>query len=67
MFTPTTEVPHYISPDGHDDLTSSTPSSFQDIPPILRFQDDAVEVIIVPTIGWAGDGKVKGRIWVTEA
>ena len=67
MLTLTTDVPQYISPDAHDDLTSATPSSFQDIPPILRFQDDAADVIVVPSIGWAGNGKVKGRIWVTEA
>ncbi|ORX34301.1 regulator of volume decrease after cellular swelling-domain-containing protein [Kockovaella imperatae] len=67
MFTPTSDVPPFVTPEAHDALTSSTPASFNDIPPTLRFQDDAVEVTMEPSRGWDWSGRIKGKIWVTEA
>ncbi|KAK4687407.1 chloride channel, nucleotide-sensitive, 1A, partial [Tremellales sp. Uapishka_1] len=64
-----TAPPHFITADAHAQLTSSTPSSFTDIPPILHFQDD-VEIIMLPTdkewAPWGGVGKVTGTLWITE-
>ncbi|EIW72654.1 hypothetical protein TREMEDRAFT_25761 [Tremella mesenterica DSM 1558] len=67
MLSPATTPPTYISPEDHAALTSSTPGSFVDIPPILRWADE-VEISMEPQDGgWEGwDRKVKGKLWVTE-
>jgi nucleotide-sensitive chloride channel 1A len=65
MLSPLNAPPTYITPEEHTSLTSSTPTSFVDIPPVLRWSDEAVEVSLAPHDGfWAG--KVKGQLWVTE-
>ncbi len=42
MLTPSTTSPVYITPSQHTSLTSTTPSSFQEIPPIIRWCSDAL-------------------------
>ena len=67
MLVSLSSPPEYITPEARDSLTSSTPSSFQDIPPILRFQEDVVEVSMASSRGFEGfSGKQKGKLWVTE-
>ncbi|ORY28994.1 regulator of volume decrease after cellular swelling-domain-containing protein [Naematelia encephala] len=59
--------PPYTTPAQHAELTSSTPSSFAEIPPLLHWSDEDVEVILNPSSGWNGwDGRVSGTLWVTE-
>jgi nucleotide-sensitive chloride channel 1A len=65
MLAQLSSPPTYVSQEEHDALTSSTPESFTDIPPILRFLDEEVEVVLSPATGW-WEGKVKGKLWVTE-
>lgn len=61
----TTPPPH-ISREEHATLTSSTPQSFGDIPPVLRFHDE-VEVILTPGQVVNLEGRIRGSLWVTEA
>lgn len=77
MLTPITSPPPSISPAAHDELTSSTPASFADIPPVLRWEDDAEVVVESGSWTWGegaasanGSGapaRVAGRLYVTEA
>ncbi|OCF55495.1 chloride channel, nucleotide-sensitive, 1A [Kwoniella mangroviensis CBS 10435] len=69
MLSPITAPPISITPEEHTRITSSTPSSFVDIPPILRWYDEEVEVLLSSRNGgWEGwgEGKVKGKLWVNE-
>lgn len=47
--TPIAQPPHSISPAEHEQLTSSTPASFDDIPPVLRWEGDAEISLAVPS------------------
>ncbi|KAL1407727.1 hypothetical protein Q8F55_007160 [Vanrija albida] len=75
MLTPITTPPHSISPEAHAELTSRTPASFADIPPILRWEDDAEVLVDSGSWQWEGAGaangggaqRVPGRLFVTEA
>jgi hypothetical protein len=64
--------PTSISREEHTSLTSQTPQSFGDIPPILRFQDQ-VEITLTPSTAEASgssvsyEGRLQGQFWVTEA
>ncbi|WRT64104.1 uncharacterized protein IL334_001033 [Kwoniella shivajii] len=68
MLTLISSPPISISPEEHAQLTSSTPSSFVDIPPVLRWVDDVQVVLSSTQGGWEGwnQGKANGRLWVTE-
>ncbi|WVW82252.1 hypothetical protein I302_104258 [Kwoniella bestiolae CBS 10118] len=69
MLSPITAPPNSISPEEHTQITSSTPSSFVDIPPILRWYDEDVQVLLSSRNGgWEGwnEGRVKGKLWVNE-
>jgi hypothetical protein len=63
MLTKIDQPPAHISEDEHTQLTASTPASFADIPPVLRWGD--VGEVEVGGEGW-WDGRVAGRIYVTE-
>lgn len=58
--------PSHISREEHTDLTSSTPQSFDDIPPVLRFHDE-VEILLSPGAAVNLEGRIRGSLWVTEA
>lgn len=52
--TPITQPPHAITQDEHDTLTSSTPASFDDIPPVLRWEGEAeVSLSVSSWTAWA--------------
>lgn len=68
MLSPISAPPTSISPEDHAQLTSSTPSSFSDIPPVLRWSDQ-VEVELSSTNGgwesWSSP-RSQGKLYVTE-
>lgn len=67
MFTSISTPPTFVTPEEHAQITSSTPSSFSDIPPALRYQDDEIELVIEPQLEQYGSlDRLKGRVWVTE-
>jgi len=64
----TTNPPTTVSREEHTTLTSSTPQSFGDIPPILRFEDN-VEITLSQGEGSSSvsiEGRIRGKLWVTE-
>jgi len=64
----TSTPPTTVSRDEHASLTSSTPQSFDDIPPILRFEDN-VEITLSQGEGSSSvsiEGRIGGKLWVTE-
>jgi len=69
----TSTPPTTVSREEHTSLTSSTPQSFGDIPPVLRFEDN-VEITLTQSESEGGsssgsvsyEGRVGGRFWVTE-
>jgi nucleotide-sensitive chloride channel 1A len=65
MFTPVNNPPTFVTPEEHAQITSSTPESFSDIPPALRFHDTEVEIEIDPKLEFLSE-RVKGTLWVTE-
>jgi nucleotide-sensitive chloride channel 1A len=64
--------PTFVSREEHASLTSQTPASFGDIPPVLRFNDQ-VEITLSPPSGSGSgssvniEGRIQGQLWVTEA
>lgn len=68
MLTPITAPPVSITLERHAELTSSTPASFSDIPPVLRWENDATVELATPGApqGWASGVAVPGRLYVTE-
>ncbi|WWD17933.1 hypothetical protein CI109_102378 [Kwoniella shandongensis] len=68
MLSTLTTPPQSISPEEHAQLTSSTPSSFIDIPPVLRWSDQVEVVMSSPQGGWESwpAGRVSGMLYVTE-
>ena len=66
MLSPLSSPPAQITQEQHDIATSSTPETFDRNPPILRFEDD-VEITLEPVDGFGYQGKVGGKLWVTES
>lgn len=64
----TSTPPTTVTREEHTTLTSSTPQSFDDIPPVLRFEDN-VEITLSQGEGSSSvsiEGRVNGKLWVTE-
>lgn len=62
MFTIINSAPAFITADDHAELTRSTPSSFADIPPVLKFKGDNVEIELDPSLdGLKGGGIPNGK------
>jgi hypothetical protein len=57
--------PKFISVEEHAALTTTTPASWSDIPPILRFSEQGVKIEFDPA--YQGKAEYKGDLWVTEA
>lgn len=65
MLSELTAAPRHISPEEHAALTSSTPASFDDIPPVLRWTSGQVEVVLEPAQPF-WHGRKSGTLWVTD-
>ncbi|WVO17846.1 hypothetical protein L204_105544 [Cryptococcus depauperatus] len=68
MITVITAPPAFISPEEHAQVTSSTPASFTDIPPVLRWSDEVEIHLSSVAGGWESwnAGKARGKLYVTE-
>lgn len=78
MFTLISEAPSSVTLEQHAELTASTPASFTDIPPVLKFEGD-VEIELDPNLpglkaGSRANGHqsssvqhLDGKLWATEA
>lgn len=64
MLERTRTPPPSVSQAEHDDLTSVTPQSFADIPPVLHWQGRAEVEMNVPS--WGAWAKSEGTLFVTE-
>lgn len=60
----TTSVPKFISRDEHISMTSTTPASWTDIPPILHYSEEGVKIEFDPA--YRNQAEMKGNLWVTE-
>ncbi|KAA1467360.1 hypothetical protein DENSPDRAFT_832381 [Dentipellis sp. KUC8613] len=61
-------VPHFISPEEHKTLTGATPTSFSDIPPVLRHKEENVTVTFDPPVeGFSVDDGLQGTLYVIES
>jgi chloride channel, nucleotide-sensitive, 1A len=62
-----TSLPKFISVEEYRVVSASTPSSFSEIPPVLRHQEDNVAVSFDPTLeGLSIDDCAKGTLYVVE-
>jgi hypothetical protein len=61
---PITSVPKYISREEHISLTSTTPASWSDIPPVLHFNEEGAKIEFDPA--YRNQTEMKGDLWVTE-
>ncbi|TDL16487.1 hypothetical protein BD410DRAFT_795337 [Rickenella mellea] len=67
-FTFISAVPSFITPEEHRELVATTPASFNDIPSVLRHQEDNVSVSILPTLdGFGEEDCVKGTLYIVES
>ncbi|KAL0063674.1 hypothetical protein AAF712_009366 [Marasmius tenuissimus] len=63
-----TAVPQFISADEHKTLVGSTPTSFNDIPPVLRHKEENVSVSLDPPLaGFSDEDAAKGTLYVIES
>jgi nucleotide-sensitive chloride channel 1A len=63
--TPQPGPPRFITPEEHRQLTTSTPTSFGDIPPVLRHKEENVQVTFDPPIPDLGTTD-KGTLYIIE-
>ena len=60
-------LPTYISPEEHRVASASTPASFSDIPPVLRHQEENVQITLDPPLeGFAAADGANGTLYVIE-
>ena len=60
-------LPHFVSEEEHRTLTSSTPESFSDIPPVVRHQQSAVSIKFEPPLQELTSDDLKdGTLYVIE-
>jgi hypothetical protein len=60
-------IPNHISVEEHRTLTGSTPTSFSDIPPVLRQKVDNVRVAFDPPLdGFSPEDGALGTLYVIE-
>ncbi|KAF7327489.1 hypothetical protein MKEN_00327500 [Mycena kentingensis (nom. inval.)] len=61
-------VPSYISRDEHAAAVAQTPSSFNDIPPVLVHKQENVSVALDPPLdGFSAEDDVQGTLYVIES
>ena len=60
-------VPNFVSLEEHKTIVVSTPSSFSDIPPVLRYKEESVSVILEPTLeGFSEEDGKEGSLYVLD-
>ncbi|KAG6880977.1 hypothetical protein C0993_003439, partial [Termitomyces sp. T159_Od127] len=63
--TPISSLPTYVTPEQHANLVSSTPSSFADIPPVLKHSQPNVRVTLDPPVpGFDATSTTDGTLYV---
>jgi nucleotide-sensitive chloride channel 1A len=61
-------VPNFASPEEHTNIVGSTPTSFNDIPAVLRHKEENVSVTLLPPLdGFTQDDAAKGTLYVIES
>jgi hypothetical protein len=67
MLTLVDVVPAHVSPEEHKNIVGSTPASFTDIPPVLRWKEEGVGVALDPALdGWSEEDGKEGTLFVLE-
>jgi chloride channel, nucleotide-sensitive, 1A len=62
---PVSTLPSFTSLEEHKILLTSTPNSFQDIPPVLRHREDNVSIALDPPFeGFSAEDAAKGSLYV---
>ena len=61
-----TEPPRFVTPEDHRQLITSTPASFDDIPPVLRHKEDGLTVALDPPLEGFSVEDAKGTLYITE-
>lgn len=61
-----TTLPHYVSKEEHAEITTRTPESFSDIPPVLRRKDENVRVELDPPLPNVAAQDLTGTLYVIE-
>lgn len=62
-----TAVPNFVSPEEHRNILTSTPSSFSDIPPVLRHKEENVSVTLDPPLsGFTPEDAANGVLYIIE-
>ncbi|KAG8863140.1 hypothetical protein FRB96_009322 [Tulasnella sp. 330] len=62
-----TEIPHFVSKEDHAEITTRTPESFSDIPPVLRRKDENVRVELEPALPNLAAQDLTGTLYVLES
>ncbi|KAG6373308.1 regulator of volume decrease after cellular swelling-domain-containing protein [Boletus reticuloceps] len=63
-----TAVPDFISPEEHRNIVASTPSSFSDIRPVLRYKQEHVSVILDPPLdAFTPEDSANGVLYIIES
>ncbi|KIJ52654.1 hypothetical protein M422DRAFT_26224 [Sphaerobolus stellatus SS14] len=62
-----TEPPRSITLEEHRQLTSSTPASFDDIPPVLRHKEEGLTVTLDPPLEGFSAEDSKGTLYIIES
>ncbi|KAG1721439.1 regulator of volume decrease after cellular swelling-domain-containing protein [Suillus occidentalis] len=61
-------VPQYVSAEEHRNIVGSTPTSFNDIPPVLRHKEDNVRVMLDPPLPtFTEQDGANGTLFVIES
>ena len=67
LITAISTKPTFVTPEEHRELIASTPNSFSDIPPVLRYSEDNVKVIIDPPLdGFLEQDSESGTLYIIE-
>lgn len=60
-------IPHHVSVEEHWSLTGATPTSFSDIPPVLRQKVDNLRLAFDPPLdGFAPEDGASGTLYIIE-
>lgn len=63
--SPINALPSFTSLEENKNILASTPSSFQDIPPVLRHREENVSIALDPALeGFSADAAAHGTLYV---